>query len=70
MPHGTLQVFIIILYKNVFQNSELFCTQVRLSPEQSTLAPASDVAGGHSLDYRVPVTDPSLLKSTLGPWLR
>jgi hypothetical protein len=37
MPHGTLQVFIIILYENVFQNPELFGTQVSLSPEQSTL---------------------------------
>jgi hypothetical protein len=37
MPHGTLQVFIIILYENVFQNPELFPTQVSLSPEQSTL---------------------------------
>jgi hypothetical protein len=32
-----LQVFIIILYQNVFQNPELFGTQVSLSPEQSTL---------------------------------
>jgi hypothetical protein len=39
MPHGTLQVFIIILYDNVFQNPELFRTQVSLSPEQSTLVP-------------------------------
>jgi hypothetical protein len=38
MPHGALQVFIIILYDNVFQNPELFRTQVSLSPEQSTLA--------------------------------
>jgi hypothetical protein len=37
MPHVTLQVFIIILYENVFQNPELFRTQVSLSPEQSTL---------------------------------
>jgi hypothetical protein len=37
MPHGTLQVFIIILYENVFQNPELFRTQISLSPEQSTL---------------------------------
>jgi hypothetical protein len=37
MPHGTLQVFIIILYENVFQNPELFRTQVNLSPVQSTL---------------------------------
>jgi hypothetical protein len=33
-----LQVFTIILYQNVFQNPELFGTQVSLSPEQSTLA--------------------------------
>jgi hypothetical protein len=37
MPHGTLQVFIIILYENVFLNPELFRTQVSLSPEQYTL---------------------------------
>jgi hypothetical protein len=40
MPHETLQVFIIIIYENVFQNPELFRTQVSLSPEQSTLATA------------------------------
>jgi hypothetical protein len=33
MPHGTLQVFIIILYENVIQNPELFRTQVSFSPE-------------------------------------
>jgi hypothetical protein len=32
-----LQVFTNILYQNVFQNPELFGTQVSLSPEQSTL---------------------------------
>jgi hypothetical protein len=32
-----LQVFTIILYQNVFQNPEIFGTQVSLSPEQSTL---------------------------------
>jgi hypothetical protein len=32
-----LQVFTIILNQNVFQNPELFETQVSLSPEQSTL---------------------------------
>jgi hypothetical protein len=37
MSHGTLQVFILILYENAFQNPELFPTQVSLSPEQSTL---------------------------------
>jgi hypothetical protein len=37
VPHGILQVFIIILYENVFQNPELFPTQVSLSPRQSTL---------------------------------
>jgi hypothetical protein len=36
VPHAILQVFIIILYKNVFQNPELLRTQVSLSPEQST----------------------------------
>jgi hypothetical protein len=38
VPHGILQVFIIILYRNVFQNPELFPTQVSLYPEKSTLA--------------------------------
>jgi hypothetical protein len=38
VPHGILQVFILILYENLFQNPELFPTQVSLSPEQSTLA--------------------------------
>jgi hypothetical protein len=33
-----LQIFIIKLYENVFQNPELFPTQVSLSPEQSTLS--------------------------------
>jgi hypothetical protein len=28
---------IIILYENVFQNPEIFLTQVSLSPKQSTL---------------------------------
>jgi hypothetical protein len=32
-----LQVCIIILYENVFQNPELFPTQVSLYPEKSTL---------------------------------
>jgi hypothetical protein len=32
-----IRAFIIILYENVFQNPELFGTQVSLSPEQSTL---------------------------------
>jgi hypothetical protein len=27
MPHGILQVFIIILYENVFQNPAIFPTQ-------------------------------------------
>jgi hypothetical protein len=40
--HAILQVFIIIVYENVFQNPELFRTQVSLSTEQSTLALASD----------------------------
>jgi hypothetical protein len=42
VPHGILQVFIIILYENVFQNPKLFPTQVSLSPKQSTLV----VVGG------------------------
>jgi hypothetical protein len=37
LPQGILQVFIHIFYENVFQNPELFPTQVSLSPEQSTL---------------------------------
>jgi hypothetical protein len=37
VPHGILQVFIIILYEYVFQNPELFHTQVSLSQKQSTL---------------------------------
>jgi hypothetical protein len=37
VPHGILQVFIIILNENVFQNPEVFPTQVSLSPKQSTL---------------------------------
>jgi hypothetical protein len=41
VPHVMLQVFTIVLYQNVLQNPELFGTQVSLSPEQSTLAPAS-----------------------------
>jgi hypothetical protein len=36
-----LQVFIIILYENVFQNPELFPTQVSLSSEHSTLVQPS-----------------------------
>jgi hypothetical protein len=36
VPHGILQVCIIILY--VFQNPELFPTQVSLYPQKSTLA--------------------------------
>jgi hypothetical protein len=44
MPHGTLQVFIIILYENVFQNPELFRTQVSLSPEHSTLVVVTELA--------------------------
>jgi hypothetical protein len=37
VPHGILQVFIVILYENVFQNPELFPTQVSLCSEHSTL---------------------------------
>jgi hypothetical protein len=40
VPHGILQVFIIILNENVFQNPEVFPTQVSLSPKQSTLGGA------------------------------
>jgi hypothetical protein len=42
---------LIILYENVCQNPELFHTQVSLSPEQSTLAPASEVSGGHTIPF-------------------
>jgi hypothetical protein len=45
VPHAILQVCIILLYENVFQNPELFPTQVSLSPEQSTL-PDSHYATG------------------------
>jgi hypothetical protein len=55
MPHGILRVFLnTILYENVFQNPELFPTQVSLSPKQSTLATfmqitiVSLLAAGHS----------------------
>jgi hypothetical protein len=44
VPHGILQVFIIKLYENVFQNPEIFPTHVSLSPKQSTLQ-FSKVAG-------------------------
>jgi hypothetical protein len=37
METGILKVFIIMLYENVFQNPELFPTQVSLYPEHSTL---------------------------------
>jgi hypothetical protein len=37
VPHGILQVFIIILYEYVFPNPELFRTQISLSDKQSTL---------------------------------
>jgi hypothetical protein len=40
VPHGILQACIIILYENVFQNPELFPTQVSLYPEKSTLKKA------------------------------
>jgi hypothetical protein len=45
VPHGILQVSIIILYENVFQNPELFPTQVSLYPEKSTLVVVVVVAG-------------------------
>jgi hypothetical protein len=41
VPHGILQVCIIKLYENVFQNPELFPTQVSLYPEKSTLVGAA-----------------------------
>jgi hypothetical protein len=37
VPHGILQVFIIILYENVFQNPKKNPTHVSLSHKQSTL---------------------------------
>jgi hypothetical protein len=37
MSLPNMEVFTIILYQNMFQNPELFGTQVSLSPEQSTL---------------------------------
>jgi hypothetical protein len=36
VPQVILKVFIIMLYENVFQNPELFPTQVSLYPEHST----------------------------------
>jgi hypothetical protein len=48
VPHGILQVFIIILYENVFQNPEVFPTQVSLSPKQSTLVGAGPAGLGGS----------------------
>jgi hypothetical protein len=42
-----LQVFTILLYQNVFQNPELFGTQVSLSPEQSTLVKAKETKKCH-----------------------
>jgi hypothetical protein len=54
-PHVMLQVFTIILYQNVFQNPELFGTQVSLSPEQSTLVTDCGLSnrkvGVFSLDF-------------------
>jgi hypothetical protein len=49
VPHGILQVFIIILSENVFQNPEVFPTQVSLSPKQSTLAAAMAVQWSETL---------------------
>jgi hypothetical protein len=52
VPHGTVQVFIIILYENVFQNPELFPTQISISPKQSILGinvNASAVLGKQAL---------------------
>jgi hypothetical protein len=37
VPQVIIQVFVIMLYENVFQNPELFPTQDSLSPEKSTL---------------------------------
>jgi hypothetical protein len=37
VPQVILKVFIIMLYENVFQNPELFTTQVSLYPEHPTL---------------------------------
>jgi hypothetical protein len=37
VPQVILKVFIIMLYENVFQNPELFPTQVSLYHEHSTL---------------------------------
>jgi hypothetical protein len=39
VPQVILKVFIFMLDENVFQNPELFPTQVSLYPEHSTLAP-------------------------------
>jgi hypothetical protein len=37
VPHGILQVVIIIVYENVFQIPVIFRTSISLSPQQSTL---------------------------------
>jgi hypothetical protein len=37
LPHGILQVFNTILYKNEFQNPQIFQQTISLFPEQSTL---------------------------------
>jgi hypothetical protein len=40
VPHGILQVCINILYENVFQNPELFPSQISLYRKKSTLVMA------------------------------
>jgi hypothetical protein len=51
VPHGILQVCIIILYENVFQNPELFPTQVSLSSEHSTLVFAQKMKPPKNKEY-------------------
>jgi hypothetical protein len=37
VPHGILRIFNTILYKNKFQNAQIFCRTQGLFPEQTTL---------------------------------
>jgi hypothetical protein len=62
--HGILQVFIIILYEYVFQNPELFRTQVSLSHKQSTLlctamyCSAVGIANSSNINTKPRLSDP------------
>jgi hypothetical protein len=58
-----LQVFTIILYQNMFQNLELFGTQVSLSPEQYTLI---TVCSLDELSKSASLTRKNVTKTKLG----